>query len=418
MGIFNKVVNILVLVFAIAGVTFSYLLFNKREQLVAGWEEMSNSITQTAKALEQNSGLKLSAKLNADALGHRNPENADLSGLKRSLPEFSKAAQQVTTQRNSLAEGLNKTAAMLEVRNIQTSELQNVGTYAEKQKVLLENAQKVADRNNTILRNYVASANKVISTSLQALKSNPNAVSNNFNRAIDDLKNRKSAYEKALSDIARAVGTSAPNYRGNYQDGIKKLVAAANKMKNDLNKTRNELNQERNKTRNLTNQVKSRDNAIKARDNTIRKLQAEITRLRLIINPDGGPVEPDEMALYSRIEGRVETVDKRWGFVVINLGEKMPVVEKFKKGDRTRYMLLAPGFPLTVARNLTSDKPEFVAKIVVTQVGDNYAIANIDKNTAQSAVMPGDSVYFTKEDITALLKLKDELIKKAAAKKK
>ena len=230
MGIFNKVVNILVLVFAIAGVTFSYLLFNKREQLVAGWEEMSNSITQTAKALEQNSGLKLSAKLNADALGHRNPENADLSGLKRSLPELSKAAQQVTTQRNSLAEGLNKTAAMLEVRNIQTSELQNVGTYAEKQKVLLENAQKVADRNNTILRNYVASANKVISTSLQALKSNPNAVSNNFNRAIDDLKNRKSAYEKALSDIARAVGTSAPNYRGNYQDGIKKLVAAANKM--------------------------------------------------------------------------------------------------------------------------------------------------------------------------------------------
>ena len=140
MGIFNKVVNILVLVFAIAGVTFSYLLFNKREQLVAGWEEMSNSITQTAKALEQNSGLKLSAKLNADALGHRNPENADLSGLKRSLPELSKAAQQVTTQRNSLAEGLNKTAAMLEVRNIQTSELQNVGTYAEKQKVLLENA--------------------------------------------------------------------------------------------------------------------------------------------------------------------------------------------------------------------------------------------------------------------------------------
>ena len=212
MGIFNKVVNILVLVFAIAGVTFSYLLFNKREQLVAGWEEMSNSITQTAKALEQNSGLKLSAKLNADALGHRNPENADLSGLKRSLPELSKAAQQVTTQRNSLAEGLNKTAAMLEVRNIQTSELQNVGTYAEKQKVLLENAQKVADRNNTILRNYVASANKVISTSLQALKSNPNAVSNNFNRAIDDLKNRKSAYEKALSDIARAMGAQRKQF--------------------------------------------------------------------------------------------------------------------------------------------------------------------------------------------------------------
>ena len=100
MGIFNKVVNILVLVFAIAGVTFSYLLFNKREQLVAGWEEMSQSIAQTAKALEQNSGLKLSAKLNADTLGHKSPDNADLSGLKRNLPELSKAAKQITAQRS------------------------------------------------------------------------------------------------------------------------------------------------------------------------------------------------------------------------------------------------------------------------------------------------------------------------------
>ncbi len=416
MGIFNKVVNILVLVFAIAGVTFSYLLFNKREQLVAGWEEMSQSIAQTAKALEQNSGLKLSAKLSADTLGHKNPDNADLSGLKRNLPELSKAAKQIAAQRDSLAKSLTQTANMLEVRNISAAELQNLTTTDAKQKALLSAAKKVADRNNTIINNYAGSANKVIHTSVQALKANPGAVSNNFNRAIDDLKNRRSAYEKALNDIARTVGAPAPNYRGNYQDGVKKLIAAAQKIRNDLNRTRNELNQERAKTRNLTNQVRNRDNTIRSKDAEIRKLNAEIRRLRLIINPDGGPVEPDEVALYSRIEGKVETVNDRWGFVVINLGEKMPVIEKFKKGDRTKYMLLAPGFPVTVARNLTGDKPEFVAKLTIAQVGENYAIANIDKESAQSAVMVGDAVYFTKEDIAALLKIKDALIKNAGKK--
>ena len=50
MGIFNKVVNILVLVFALAGVALSFLLFNKREMLVAGWEEMSSAVVQTAKS--------------------------------------------------------------------------------------------------------------------------------------------------------------------------------------------------------------------------------------------------------------------------------------------------------------------------------------------------------------------------------
>ena len=74
MGIFNKVVNILVLVFALAGVALSFLLFNKREMLVAGWEEMSSAVVQTAKSLEKDSGTKLSAKVNKDALGHKNPD--------------------------------------------------------------------------------------------------------------------------------------------------------------------------------------------------------------------------------------------------------------------------------------------------------------------------------------------------------
>ena len=56
MRVVNRIVNILVLVFAIAAVVFSYLLFNKREKLVSGWEQMAQTIIQTAKNLDAKSG--------------------------------------------------------------------------------------------------------------------------------------------------------------------------------------------------------------------------------------------------------------------------------------------------------------------------------------------------------------------------
>ena len=169
----------------------------------------------------------------------------------------------------------------------------------------------------------------------------------------------------------------------------------------------------RNNERNLKGQISSRDGQIRQKNNEIAKLQKDIQRLKWLIDPDNGKLEPVEADLYARIEGRVEKVQDRWAFIVINLGEKMPVVEHFKKGDRTRYLSLAPNFPITVARNLTSDEPEFVAKAVIVQVNENCAIANIDKDSMQSEVKVGDSVYFTKENIAELLKLKENMAKSA-----
>ncbi len=410
MGIFNKVVNILVLVFALAGVALSFLLFNKREMLVAGWEEMSSAVVQTAKSLEKDSGMKLSAKVNKDALGHKNPDNADLSGVKRALPELTKAAKQINEQRNALADSLSKTGRMLEV-NVSASELQNVSSSADKQKNLLAGAQKTADRNNVIAQNYVRSAKKLINTNMNALKANPGAVAASFDKKIDETRNANNAYANALTGIGRTVGKNFN--RGDAQKSAKEIEKAVANQKNELNKVRGDLNRMRNNERNLKGQISSRDGQIRQKNNEIAKLQKDIQRLKWLIDPDNGKLEPVEADLYARIEGRVEKVQDRWAFIVINLGEKMPVVEHFKKGDRTRYLSLAPNFPITVARNLTSDEPEFVAKAVIVQVNENCAIANIDKDSMQSEVKVGDSVYFTKENIAELLKLKENMAKSA-----
>ena len=411
MGIFNKVVNILVLVFAVAGVALSFLLFNKREMLVAGWEEMSSSIAQTAKSLEKDSGMKLSAKVNKDALGHKNPDNADLSGVKRALPELTKAAKQINEQRNALADSLSKTGHMLEV-NVSASDLQNVSTSADKQKNLLADAQKTADRNNVIAQNYVKSANKLINTNMNALKANPGAVAANFDKKIDETKRANDEYANTLVKIGNnVVGKKDKDKytKDNVQRSAKEIEKAVDNQKNELSRVRGDLNRMKNNERKLKGQISDKDNQIRQKNNKIAKLQEDIQRLKWLLDPDSGKLEPVEADLYARIEGRVEKVQDRWAFIVINLGEKMPVIEHFKKGDKTRSLSLAQGFPITVARKLTSDEPEFVAKAVIVQVNDNCAVASIDKDSMQSEVKVGDSVYFTKENIAELLKLKEKM---------
>ena len=189
-------------------------------------------------------------------------------------------------------------------------------------------------------------------------------------------------------------------------------------MRDDLNKTRRELAQVKRERDQKINEGKNKDKRINDLNATIRKKDAEIKKLALLLNPDGG-LPPSDMELYSKIQGKVEKVNDRWGFVVLNLGAKIPVVKKFKKESKVLYMDLLPGYTLTVARNLTTNKPQFIAKIVVTQVGDNYAVANIDKASIPSEelrVQPGDAVYFTTEDTAANLKIKDERAKAAEKK--
>lgn len=41
MGILNRVINILILLAAIAAVVFSYMLFSKRNELTDGWQKMA-----------------------------------------------------------------------------------------------------------------------------------------------------------------------------------------------------------------------------------------------------------------------------------------------------------------------------------------------------------------------------------------
>lgn len=420
MRVVNRIVNILVLVFAIAAVVFSYLLFNKREKLVSGWEQMTQTISQTAKNLDAKSGTNLAVELNGEKLNHKNFNQKDLSELEKALPKLPEGAKKIIAQRDALAEALNQVGKYAEINNVKTADLEKLDTSAAKQQQIVSGAKRTADRNASIFKDYVRiSGSAGAATSVGELKKSPTEVARKFTNAVNAMKNRINVYNQNFAQIARTVGAPAPQLGGNnYADALKKLQQDVNKMRDDLNKTRRELAQVKRERDQKINEGKNKDKRINDLNATIRKKDAEIKKLALLLNPDGG-LPPSDMELYSKIQGKVEKVNDRWGFVVLNLGAKIPVVKKFKKESKVLYMDLLPGYTLTVARNLTTNKPQFIAKIVVTQVGDNYAVANIDKASIPSEelrVQPGDAVYFTTEDTAANLKIKDERAKAAEKK--
>ena len=87
MAILNRIINILILLAAIAAAVFSYLLFSKREKLVNGWGKMADAIVETAKVLDKDNPSGTAAKdLPKDKLTHNNYDQLDavLPNLKNS----------------------------------------------------------------------------------------------------------------------------------------------------------------------------------------------------------------------------------------------------------------------------------------------------------------------------------------------
>ena len=97
----NIILSILIFLLSAVAATFSYFLFEKRSQFVAGWGKMAAGIEKTAKALDKDSGTKVGSELSQSALAHEN--FANLSTL---LPKLSAQAESVIVERNHLADAL------------------------------------------------------------------------------------------------------------------------------------------------------------------------------------------------------------------------------------------------------------------------------------------------------------------------
>ena len=357
--------------------------------MIGGWEKMADAISQSAKNLDEKSDTKLAAELNPSALNHKNFNKSDLSALENKLSSLPKGTKNIIAQRDALANTLQIVAKKSDVKGVSSSDLKKLSSSQAKQKFIETEISRIIQRNNQICKNYIEHSSSLGNNlTVSELKESPDTASRSFQRAIDELKDHAKTGDDTISAIGRSIGVSPRLDSANYKSEMEKVRSGVKELKNEVSKLKRELSQERRKNSTLASSLNSSKEDNKKAEDQIANHQKQIALLR-----DKLLGSPTDAELYATIQGRVENVNTRWRFIVINLGNQMQTIKK------DRLVPLMKGFSMTVVRDINTKKPGYVGKIIISQVGENYAIANIDVDSLQSEIKVGDAVYFTEDDI-------------------
>ena len=407
----NRVVNIVILVLALASAGLSFLLFQKREVFVDGWNKLTSTINSTASELDKESGTKSAAKLTAATLDHTKYEDLD-----KLLPELKKQASAVTAQRNTLAGALKEVATTLEIDiPVEASDLQNVAGYSAKKDEVLGSVTKIQQRDMGLIKDLRTVGSKVgVSLNEKALKG-PDAYqaeTSKLNAQVDRVKTRIDKYSENLKQVAQVVGATPPPASEEYPAALKDISTKVTTLKKDYTQTLKEKENLKTEVAKLQTSVdklgqESNDDksTIKTQKTEISKLQGEIRKLagtsdegELTIATEG---DPKNLRL---LKGKVVEVSKKWDFVVIDLGVKNDVEQIVGQKKLPLKVFLPNNEDMLVARELNGDKSEFVGRIKLVKVYDTCSIANVlPSPMGTNSIKPGDIVFFGDDTIDKII---------------
>ena len=418
MVILNRVMNILILLAAIAAVVFSYLLFSKREKLVNGWAQMASAITTAAKTLDDGgaSGTTAVKDLPDAKLKHTNSDE-----LGQVLPKLKDNISKVITQRNDLSKSMQDAAAKLSIAGVDSKNIKSVTAYKDQERIFLKGVQDFRNGRDTVSQEYANTFSKfgasVSANELNNPKSCREAIDRG-NMKIQDALDRKKTYATSLTQIARAAGVAAPNVEGPaYRADLNKTVTAVKAKTAEFNKTKTLLAAEQRKTKQLTAQLEKQTKTLKSVNELKLAREKEIKRLNNILSKDGTLMIPEKLLTpkdpecYKYVKGIIEYIDKDYGFVTINIGKNYSFVQEYGSRQNRILFPLQSGKIMTVVRNPDSANPLFIGKIKVTKVDDSSSVCNLISGKSET-VQEGDVVFFTDEDIEKALSVKPETAKK------
>jgi chromosome segregation ATPase len=422
MRILVRVVNILILLLAVAAAVFTFMLFKKRDELVKGWGKMSEAVSSTSAALDKGSGTKVASKLSPQSLDHKNFK--DLDNL---LPNLKKQADDVIKQRDSLSMGLKDVASTLRLpEEIQPDDLKAMDKYEAKKTELLGGVAKVKERNDVIVSEVVSASKKLDpdpKLNSESLKDNAKYKSevSKLGTSIQSQRSKTDAFGKYISNIASELDLSPkPDLSSEgYSASLPKNMDAVKAYKSNYLKTKNELVQksdELNKTKQSMTELKtafdSLTNNSSEKDSTIASLKKcirELTNLDTDSDSQIKILQPGDPQIMRLVKGRVIQTSDKWNFVVLDLGADSKVSQQIGSKSVSLPIMLPLNEDMVVAR-LSDDKSEcdFVGRVNLSKIFGDYSIANLALSPrGRSPVQPGDLVFFS-----------DDVIKKYEEKRK
>ena len=442
----NRILSVLVLLASIGAIVLATMLFNKREGVVAGRNNMAQAIADNSNKMSKTA-TENPKKVEIDPAEMGVDKGQDVLGALKKFDDVTKA---ILKQRNELAAQVVELTSILAEHNsdngeyaeFQSADLADVKTNAEKFAEIKAKAEKVIALYKQTRESYIAAV-KLFENALN-MQTMGDSVLDPKNpdfsaidaglRAMDQKIRLMYSHITSLNDIVpddykvKDGSMSAEDYKSYLQDQktnmeafkarfdqlvkqveeltakVEELTAKVEKLTEERDQYKANFEAEREAKEKLQNE----NNQLNEKLSKIEKKLKDMEKMGIAAAPAGAPAgaaaapTPAQVSLQAaalnKVEGKIIYVDKESGFVVLNIGSETQVEVKDAKGNKVKTAVVMPANAImTVATSLDPATAKFVCKIQVYQVAATRAMANILPGNALPKV--GDIVYFSASDI-------------------
>ncbi|MDD3153391.1 MAG: hypothetical protein PHS41_00880 [Victivallaceae bacterium] len=396
MKIVNIILSVVILLLAAASAVFSFFLFEKRAQMLSGWNKLAVAIQETSAALDKDSNTQVSKKLDAaTVLNHENYGQLD-----ENLKNLNEQAARMVQQRNELAQALHELGTIIQMQNLAAQpKFTAMSDYGAATKDVLAAAKVFRDRRDDLIRRISSSA------SILGVRVNQNDLaSGNAAPVFQQIDNRIrfklkqiSVYQDTLRNIGRVVRVSSPDFSDNgYMGAANTITQGVNNLNNRMIQTERNYRNELEKVRNLTRQLSDRDGKIRNLNTTVGKQNQDIGKLRTILKLPEGPLPelwtdgcPEALRA---VRGKVLYINTRYGFYVLDIGKETVVAQTVGNSKNKVRALLKSGMEVMVVRNMDTPEVKYVSRLKLTDVTAGNSVAEVVEGDKENPIEVGDSV--------------------------
>ncbi|MBO5761146.1 MAG: hypothetical protein J6S53_06365 [Lentisphaeria bacterium] len=400
MAILNRIVNILILLLVIAAGVFSYMLFDKRESLTKGMKDMAQSISVTARTLDDGgaSGTKAANNLKEADLDHK-------KAFKSVLPELNKTAQLIVNQRNTLAQTIETAGRTLGATGVKSASLRLVDNYEAESKKFKNAVYAYKENTDGVKRAFVDMGNK-IGASLKVNELDGEGykdASKKILTKVNSIRSENSAIVKDMDYIKNKMGVAGNKYSTNTARFWREAV---DKRAKEISTITRERANFKSLSERQAKEIERLKKTIEARDKSIEDHKGRIDHLEQVITDDGKKPMPalqlkaDSPECYKEVRGSIEYVNEEYGFVQIDIGRNYVIVQEYGVKKNNVPFPLQTGLTMSVLRG-SGENAEIIAKILVKTVNADNAICNVIKGKV-SDIRVKDRVIFSDEDIAGI----------------
>ena len=407
MAIVNKILNVLILVLAVAACFVSVKLNDRRTELKDRADLTQQAIIDTAATLKGDEEKSTATNVNvnsltAEQLDWKAFKNNGKDAYNQALGTLSEATTQIIEHKEAMAAGYQEIAESLNLeRNSDLANLNSLDTYADNVKAIASKVGGISTRANLIAKELEGISKtlgaKQPASNLNALNDVDEELQGNLkaiNVAAGKLSKKNDVLSKGYAKIAAQLeeieseklqeivkfNFNAEDFRGDESD----INRGINTFADDLKSIRNSLDEY---MATIDSVQESAERAARLQE-TINELEKENGDLKLA----HGKAETKVEHLSARVTELQDEIDK----ANTTLLPKDLVAKVSQVNDKFDFVVLNKGSEDQVNVGgvlLIHDGTNFICKVIVTKVHKNSSVCDIlpvtrPKNEQGQYIMP------------------------------